>query len=117
MHLSLRFCYKPWYSSVFQPLTLHQRALALVAFLRQHQIETEKENRKSENNQLYTHMAEERFRSRESTDWASSYIVARKQAGGSQVYCSTKQVTFPRLCSVMYIVLFQTTLARDPRPD
>lgn len=37
-----------------------------------------------------------------------SDIVTQRQAGGPNFYCAKKQVTFLRLCSAAYIVLFQT---------
>lgn len=36
--------------------------------------------------------------------------VVRRQSNGPHVYCGAREVTFPRLCSVAYNVLFQTTL-------
>lgn len=44
---------------------------------------------------------------------ASSDSVARTQARVSRVYCAAKQVTILRLCSTVYIVLFQTVVMRD----
>lgn len=45
------------------------------------------------------------------------YNVAIRQAGGSHIYCEAKQAQVHRLCSDMYVVLFQTTLTRDACSD